>query len=162
MPIAPGSAAPDLAALDLEGRSFRLASLWAAGPALLFFFKDECAACEVAAPVLPRFAAVPGLALAAVSQDGPGPARAMAAAAGWGPAVRRLVDPEPWPAAEALGLRSTPTWVLVERGGRVAAVAEGWSRDDANGLAARAASLAGSAAPVVARPDGPEPALRPG
>jgi hypothetical protein len=52
--------------------------------------------------------------------------------------------------------------VLVAPGDRVEAVAEGWSRDDANGLAARAASLAGSAAPLVARPDGPEPAWRPG
>jgi hypothetical protein len=41
-------------------------------------------------------------------------------------------------------------------------VAEGWSRDDANALAARAAGLLGAAPPVVARADGSEPLLRPG
>lgn len=162
MPLAAGTLAPPAAARDLSGAPARLEDLFARGPALLFFHKADCPATAVAAPVLPRFAAVPGLALAAVSQDDPEDARAFAAASGWGEAVRVLLDPEPWPASDAYAVRATPTWVLVARGGRVEAVAEGWSRDDANDLAARAAALAGAAPPVVSRPGGPEPALRPG
>jgi hypothetical protein len=75
--------------------------------------------------------------------------------------VRVLLDADPWSASDAYGVRATPTWILVAAGGRVEAVAEGWSRDDANGLAARAAALAGAPAPVVSTPaDGP--AFRPG
>lgn len=162
MPLASGASAPPAALRELSGAPARLEELFARGPALLFFHNVDCPATAVAAPVLPRFAAVPGLALAAVSQDEPEKARAFAAASGWGEAVRVLLDPEPWPASDAYAVRTTPTWVLVARGGRVEAVTEGWSRDDANGLAARAAELAGSAPPVVSRPGGPEPALRPG
>jgi len=131
-------------------------------PALLLFYRADCGASEVAGPVLPRFAAIRGLALAAVSQDRPEETGAFAAASGFGAAVRSLVDPEPWPASVAFGIRATPTWVLVDEQGRVAAVAEGWSRDDANAIAGEAARLCGSPALVVAPPDGPEPPLRPG
>jgi hypothetical protein len=112
--------------------------------------------------VLPRLAAVPGLVVAAISQDGDDETEAFSrthrlAEAG----VRVRVDPEPWPASEAYAVRVTPTFVLLAKGGRVEAVAEGWSRDEANTFAARAASLAGAPAPVVSTPaDGP--AFRPG
>jgi peroxiredoxin len=162
VPLATGTPAPPAAVWDPAGATKRLEDLFARGPALLFFHKADCPATVVAAPVLPRFAAVPGLALAAVSQDGTEEARAFAAASGWGESVRLLLDPEPWGASEAYAVRATPTWVLVARGGRVEATAEGWSRDDANALAARAAALAGAPPPVVSRPGGPEPALRPG
>ena len=162
MPLEPGTPAPPAAARDLSGAAMRLEDLFARGPALLFFHKADCPATEVAARVLPRFAALPGLALAAVSQDDPEEARAFAAASAWGANVRVLLDPEPWPASDAYAVRATPTWVLVAQGGRLEAIAEGWSRDDANDLAARAAALAGVAPPVVSSPGGPEPALRPG
>lgn len=116
----------------------------------------------MAGPVLPRFGAVPGLAVAAVSQDDLEATRAFAAASGWAVRVRVLRDPKPWPASDACGVRATPSWVLVAPGGRVEMVAEGWCRDDANALAAAAARLAGAPAQVVSRPDGPEPALHPG
>jgi len=75
--------------------------------------------------------------------------------------VQVLVDPEPWPASDAYRILTTPTFVLLARRGRVEAVLEGWSRDDANALAARAAALAGAPAPIVSTPtDGP--AFRPG
>jgi len=161
VPLAPGSALPAVPVQDLDGREVPLSRL-AAGPALLFFFKADCPATEVAAKVLPRFARVPGLAVVAVSQDDAEDARALAADGGWMGGVLLLRDPEPWPASEACGVRATPTWLLVAPGGRVEMAAEGWSRDDANALAAAAARLAGSTPLTVSRPDGPEPALRPG
>ncbi len=112
--------------------------------------------------MLPRFAAVPSLGLAAVAQDSPEEARAFAAAHGWEGAVRVLVDPEPWPASDAFEVRSTPTWLLLAPGGGVEAIAEGWSRDDANALAARAAAFAGAPTPRVSGPEDGGPAFRPG
>ena len=162
MPLAPGRVLPDVAVLDPDGREVRLARLVAAGPALLFLYKADCPATAVAAKVLPRFARVPGLLVAAVSQDGAEETREFAAASGWPGGVRALRDPEPWPASDALGVRATPTWFLVAAGGRVEMAAEGWARDDANALAAAAARLTGSAPLTGSRPDGPEPALRPG
>jgi peroxiredoxin len=161
VPLAPGSALPAALVQGPDGREAPLARL-AAGPALLFFYKADCPATAVAARVLPRFAGIPGLAVAAVSQDGAEETSAFAASSGWpaGVAVRR--DPEPWPASGACGVRATPTWFLVAPGGRVEMVAEGWSRDDANALAAAAARLTGSPPLTVSRPDGPEPALLPG
>jgi thiol-disulfide isomerase/thioredoxin len=146
----------------LGGGAVSLPDLAAEGPALLFFWKGGCGACEAAAHALPRLAAVPGLHVAAVSQDGPAETRAFAAAHGWDRApVGLLLDAEPWPASEAFGVRATPSWILLAPGGRVEATAEGWSRDEANSLAARAAALAGAPAPVVSHPaDGP--AFRPG
>jgi hypothetical protein len=139
-----------------------VASLAAGGPALLFFYKGDCPACEAAVHVLPRLAAVPGLAVAAISQDGPAEtddfSRAHGLAAG---GVRVIVDPEPWPASVTYGVAVTPTLVLLAPGGKVEARFEGWSRDDANALAAKAAALAGAPAPVVSTAaDGP--AFRPG
>jgi hypothetical protein len=139
-----------------------VASLAARGPALLFFYKGDCSSSGAAAHVLPRLAAVPGLAVAAISQDDPAETDAFSRAHGLaGGGVRVIVDPEPWPASVAFDVAVTPTFVLLAPGGRVEARFEGWSRDDANALAARAAALAGAPAPVVSTPaDGP--AFRPG
>jgi peroxiredoxin len=162
MPLSPGSPIPPASARDLAGAPVDLAALAARGPALLFLYKGDCPASEAAADVLPRFAEIPGLAVAAISQDGDADTGAFAVAHGWvGTRVQVLVDPAPWRASDAFATASTPTWMLAA-GGRVDAVREGWSRDDANALAARAAALAGAPAPVVSRPEDGGPAWRPG
>ena len=161
MPVAPGTPAPAARAVALDGSEVALPALAAGGPALLFFYKGDCGASDAAAHVLPRAAAIPGLAVAAVSQDDPFLTEVFARNHRLAAPVRVLVDPEPWPTSDAFGVLATPTWILLARGGTVEAVLEGWSRDDANALAARAAALAGAPAAVVSTPaDGP--AFRPG
>jgi hypothetical protein len=162
VPVATGSAAPSAVTLGPDGGPVELAGLAAGGPALLFFYKGDCGASDAAAHVLPRLAATPGLAVAAVSQDPELETELFDRVHRLGErGVRVLADPEPWPASAAFGVVATPTFVLLAPGGRVDAVAEGWSRDDANALAARAAALAGVPARVVSTPaDGP--AFRPG
>ena len=162
MPVPPGSAAGATPLLHLEGEEATLAQLAGGRPVLLFFYKGECAASEVAARVLPRFApAAGGLAVIAVSQDAPEATRAFADAHGW-VGVQVVRDREPWPASEALGVRATPTWFLLDGSATVLRVEEGWSRDGANDLAREAARVAGSSAAVVAPDDGTLPAFRPG
>ncbi len=146
---------------DLSGVAVDLAALAVDRPALVFFYRGDCPASGAAAHVLPRLAAIPGMAVAAVSQDGEAATRAFAEEHALGTGVRVLRDPEPWPASRSYAILTTPTFVLLAPGGRVDAVAEGWSRDDANGLAARAAVLAG-AAPVTVSFPGDGPAFRPG
>ncbi len=161
MLVAPGTAAPRSAARALDGAAVDLAGLARDRPALLFFYKGDCAASVAAAHVLPRLAGIPGLSIAAISQDPDAETRAFADGHGLAGPVRVLRDPEPWPASDAYGIRSTPTFVLLAPGGRVEAVLEGWSRDDVNALAARAAALAGAPARTVSSAaDGP--AFRPG
>jgi hypothetical protein len=164
MPISPGRPLPDVPLQEAFDEAVKsgLRALAADTPVLLFVYKDECPATLVAGPVLPRFGAIAGLGLAALSQDAPPATREFARRSGWAGDVRVLVDPEPWPASRALAVRTTPTWILVERGGRVLATAEGWSREDANSLAARAAALLGVAAPLVSQEGGAEPPWRPG
>ena len=140
----------------------RLTALAVDGPALLFVYKADCPATAVAGPVLPRFAQLAGLRLFAISQDAAAETADFAVACGWAGKVAVLRDPEPWRASDALGARVTPTWILVERGGRIAAAAEGWSREDANQLAAGAAALLGLAPVTVSSEGGAEPAWRPG
>jgi peroxiredoxin len=160
-PIQPGTFAPPSRTVDLGGAAIELPTLAASGPALLFFYKGECPSSATAAHALPRAAAIPGVTVAAVSQDDPPDTEAFARKHRLGGTVRVLVDPPPWPASDAFGILVTPTWVLLAPGGRVDAVLEGWSRDEANALAARAAALAGAPAAVVSSPsDGP--AFRPG
>lgn len=163
MPIAPGAPAPEARAVPLGdgGEPLALVTLAARGPALLFFYKGDCATCAVAAHVLPRAAAIRGLAVAAISQDDAVATAVFARDHRLAAPVQVVVDPEPWRASDAFGVRATPTWVLLAPGGRVDAVLEGWSRDDANALAARAAALAGApTAAVSTAADGP--AFRPG
>ncbi|HEY6005818.1 MAG TPA: redoxin domain-containing protein [Anaeromyxobacter sp.] len=159
--LRPGDAAPRAQVRDLARRPVDLSSLAAAGPALLFFYKGDCPACALAAHALPRLAAVPGVAVAAVSQDGEAETRAFAAQHGLGARVTLLLDEAPFQASDAFGVRATPTWYLLAPGGRVEAAAEGWSRDDANALAANAAALAG-ASPVAVSTAADGPAFRPG
>jgi peroxiredoxin len=157
-----GGLLPDVEVTGEAGLPVRLTALAADGPALLFVYKADCPATAVAGPVLPRFAQLTGLRLAAISQDEEGETGRFAAACGWTGRVRVLRDPEPWRASNALGARVTPTWILVERGGRIAAAAEGWSREDANRLAASAATLLGLAPVTVSKEGGAEPPWRPG
>ena len=161
MPLAPDSTLPHLPVRDPGGAAEDLAALAARGPALLYVFKADCESSALGARALARLADLPGLAVAAIAQDDPDTARAFAAEHGLGPRVTLRLDAPPWTASDALLVRSTPTWILVAGGGRVVAVEEGWSRDAANALAARAAALAGASAVEVSFPaDGP--AFRPG
>lgn len=157
-----GERAPAAIADDLSGEAVELAGLWRDGPALLFFYKAGCPTSPLAAHVLGRFTAIPGLRVAAVSQDDADEADAFASEHGFGAAVTVLVDPSPWDASMAFGLVTTPTFFLVKQGGELVARVPGWSRKDANVLAARAAALLGASPITVSFEGDPGPAFKPG
>jgi hypothetical protein len=160
--LQPGRPLPPCQAREADGEAVPLGRLADGGPVLLFVYKGDRPATAVAGPVLPRFAALPGLGLVAVSQDDEADSLGFAQACGWEGTVRLLRDPEPWRASDAMGARVTPTWVLLARGGQIAAAAEGWSQADVNRLGETAAALLARPAPVISPPGGAEPAWRPG
>jgi peroxiredoxin len=160
--LEPGERAPAAIADDLSGEPVELASLWRDGPALLFFYKGDCPTSPIAAQVLGRFTAVPGLRVAAVAQDEADLAESFASAHGWTARVTVLVDPSPWDASMAFALVTTPPCFLVKQGGELAARLPGWSRAEVNALAAQAAALVGASPITVSRDGDPGPAFKPG
>ena len=164
VPIAAGSTAPDfrLPASDGEARSLES---FAGTPVVLAFFKMGCGTCQATFGVFgsleQRFrSAAP---VVAVAQDAMQPAQAWLAERGFDGLV--LNDSYGGYAVSAsYGVDTVPTLVLVSADGIVDTVTEGWSREAANGLAARLSELTGGAggdAPLSTPADGLPP-FKPG
>jgi len=134
----PGTIAPDFTVLDIEGRPFRLSEEVARKPVLLLFWSVFCEPCRNVLTTLrksqARYAAR-DVDVVAVAVDGE-PLRntigGFARQEGYTFTV--LVD-EPdaagaWKIADAYGVASIPTLVLLEKGGVVALRREGRIRGD--------------------------------
>jgi hypothetical protein len=157
--LEPGETLPPLALRDERGAPFPLPS----GETLFVVFKTTCPTCELTWPYLDRIrrAAEGGaLRVVAVSQDPPGPTREFGERLGVD--VETVYDPEPWPASDALGVANVPTLFRVERGGAIAETIVGFDRARMEGLAARAAALAGRAPTPLFQRHERVPALKPG
>jgi thiol-disulfide isomerase/thioredoxin len=128
-------------------------------PRLLFFYKVTCPVCQMAAPVAERLGrAYPGR-IVGVGQD-PAP-KLWEFAQSYGMTVPRLVDPPPYPASVAYGVRVVPT-LFVVADGRIDDVVESWDRDGYNRAAGRLAALTGAPPVAVSSPDDGLPVFRPG
>lgn len=158
--IESGTRAPDLSLPTMDGASVRLSEQFRKGPTLLVFFKEECGACRVALPRLPRIVeAYANVTVWAVSQEGrDATARVLDELA---PGLPTLVDGPELAASEAYGLESVPSFFLVDNSGAIVDTHVGWDRTRFNELAGRAAELSGAAAREVVG-DGDGPAFRPG
>jgi hypothetical protein len=64
--------------------------------------------------------------------------------------------------SDAYGIVSAPTVVVVDDGGRVAAVVESWDRDGMNEAAAVLAGLLHMEAPILSTPGDGLPQFKPG
>ena len=138
----------------------------AGGPAapatLLFFFKHDCATCDLAAPLVQRVHGAlsgAGLRVLGVAQDDAPLCAAFAERHGL--ALPCALDAGLL-VSEAYGFDAVPALVLAGPDGVVLASMEGWSRAGFLQLVALAAGRCGAAAPAV-EPDGERlPAERPG
>jgi thiol-disulfide isomerase/thioredoxin len=155
----PGETLPPLALVDEGGAAFARPS----GETLYVVFKTTCPTCELTWPYLDRIrraAEGGGLRVVAVSQDPPGPTRAFGERLG--ARLETVYDPEPWPASDALGVTNVPTLLRVGPDGVVAESVVGFDRARMEGLASRAAALAGRPASPLFAPHERVPALKAG
>jgi hypothetical protein len=140
---------------DLDGVLRPLEEAWSRHPALVAIGHTDCRTSLLTLPYLDRIAArAPERpAVLAVLQDTAAEARAAVGEL----ALPVLLEPEPYPLAQAVGLQTVPTLVLVETSQLVAAVSEGFRRDDLESFAARL-GVSGS----LFTPEDEAPRLRPG
>src|SRR5689334_4058129 len=124
-----GSRAPDFRLARLDGGHSSLAGLLADGPVLLAFFKVSCPVCQMTFPFLERLHAA-GYSVVGISQDDPGDTRDFNQE--FGITFPTLLDTEEsgFPVSNAYGISSVPTMFLIEPGGAVTRVSEGWMKRD--------------------------------
>lgn len=157
--LEPGARFPRLALRDERGGPFSLP----AGETLYAVFKTTCPTCALTWPYLDRIRAVAGggsLSVLGVSQDDASATHAFAERLGT--RVETAYDPDPWPASDALGVTDVPTLFRVGPDGVLAETVVGFDRARMEGLAERAARLAGRAPAPLFRPEESVPALKPG
>jgi peroxiredoxin len=133
----PGTRAPEFRLRRLEGGESRLAE-WTASRVLLVFFKVTCPVCQLTLPFLQRLHAASALAICGISQNDERDTREFNTY--FGITFPTLLDSEEedFPASNAYGISSVPTMFLVEPGGQIARVTEGWSKVDMEALGASA------------------------
>jgi peroxiredoxin len=157
--LSPGTKFPRISLLDESGAPAAPAD----GETLYALFKTTCPVCELTWPFLERIRQVADggkLAIVAVSQDNP--AKTSAFNERTGTRLDTRYDPEPWKASVALGMTSVPTLFRVLPDGTIAETVEGFDRKALEGLARRAASLAGKPPGELFRPGDNVPNFKPG
>jgi thiol-disulfide isomerase/thioredoxin len=130
--LSPGSAAPPVPDLD-----------FAAGPALLWFYKVTCPVCQMAAPIAHSLdQAYPGR-LHGVGQDPPERLRTFDEDFGLG--FRSQPDLPPYDLSNAYGVGVVPTLFLIGSDGTVVDTVESWDRDGYRRVSKGLAELLGLA-----------------
>jgi hypothetical protein len=148
MAIAPGAQAPRFPQIELSG------------PHALVFYKSTCSTTKMAGPPLATLGATFTDAVLGVGQDPPETLDAFAREMEW--SFRQVPDLPPYEVSDAYGIVSAPTVVVVDDGGRVAAVVESWDRDGMNEAAAVLAGLLRMEAPILSTPGDGLPQFKPG
>ena len=131
--LAPGDAVPDVRLRWLDGGEQSLGALSVDGPILLTFFKISCPVCQFALPFLQRLHGVQRI--IGISQNDEEDTREFNRS--FGLTFPMLLDPEDdFPASNAFGITHVPTTFVIERGGRIGHVIEGWNRTEMDALGA--------------------------
>lgn len=131
-----GSRAPEFRLEQLAGGAISLAKILADGPALLVFFKISCPICQLTFPFLERIHQAGGLRIFGISQNDAADTDDFNRE--FGVTFPTLLDTEEsgFPASNDYGISSVPTMFLVEPGGAISQVIEGWRKRDMEALAA--------------------------
>jgi len=142
-----GTAAPvfDLPAMD--GSKFSLQDALSRGPVLAIFFKISCPVCQYAFPYFERIYKTYGgkqVTIVGISQnDKPDTAAFLKKYAVTFPIL--LDDTKTYPASNAYGLTNVPTAFWISGDGVIEISSVGWSRQDFEAMAAKAAAATASA-----------------
>jgi hypothetical protein len=150
--LGPGSSFPPVVLPDLAGHPRKVHE---DQRRLVIFGHRDCKTTRQTLPYVDRIHRRRAGAALAVMQDEPAVARELVGELGLSLPV--LLEPPPYPVAAGIGLTAVPTLVLLDEGGRVETVSEGFSRDALEGFAAALEVER----PLFA-PDDRSPAFRPG
>jgi hypothetical protein len=128
---------PPATLADREGRQIAIAASWAQGPALILVGHRDCKTTRETLPHVDRIhrRRARDASVIAVLQDDPGTASALVSQLGL--ALPIVLDRDPYSLARALSLEVVPALYLVERGGAIAALSEGFRRADLERFATR-------------------------
>jgi len=135
--LGPGTPAPEFDLPLLDGGEARLSELTATGPVLLAFFKVTCPICQLTFPFLERLKGGT-LPVYGISQNDAEDTREFNRE--YGITFPMLLDDEDnnFEVSNAFGISSVPTVFLVERGGAISRVVEGWRKSEIEWLGTRA------------------------
>ena len=152
--LAVGTKAPQFELPAMEGSKFSLQDALTRGPVLAIFFKISCPVCQYALPYFERiFKAYGGkkLAIVGVSQnDRQETAEFIRKFAVSFPVL--LDDTKTFPVSNAYGLKTVPTAFWIAEDGEVEISAVSWVRKEFEEIAAKAASVSGSAPTPMFQP----------
>jgi peroxiredoxin len=112
-----------------------LAEVLSGGPVLLAFFKISCPVCQLTFPFLERIHSSGAVRIFGVSQNDAADTREFNQE--FGVTFPTLLDGEEsgFPASNDYGISSVPTMFLIEPGGKIVNVIEGWQKKEIEGLA---------------------------
>jgi hypothetical protein len=151
--FSPPNPFPRLTLPDLQGVERALARSWAHGEAVIAIGHRDCATTRLSLPFVDRLYRRRGTGreVLLILQDGREDAAALAEELGL--EVPVLLEPDPYPLAAELDLRTVPTLMLVGTDGHIAAACEGFRQDDLEAFASRL----GVAGPLFTEADGAPP-----
>ena len=132
-----GNRAPEFRLPLLGGGEAALSDLIAAGPVLLAFFKVSCPICQLTFPFLERLHKAGTLAIYGISQNDAEDTREFNQE--FQVTFPTLLDTEEtgFEASNAFGISSVPTIFLVEPGGAISRVIEGWRKTEIEWLGSK-------------------------
>ena len=157
--VAPGMAAPLFTLLDTRGEVRSLAEALRRGPVLVVFFKIHCPTSRQLFPYLERLHRAYADTTAQVWGVALDPADAVRAfAERYQITFPLLSDYDAYAVSRAYDPAATPTLVLIEPGGQIAYVADGFRTAGLNTIAVRLGAFAGRPPTLVAPDAGGPPA----
>ena len=127
--LTPGTTAPEIELLDLDGEVFRLADACKEGPVVIAFFKVSCPTCQMTFPFLQRLVEAnrSKSQLIAVSQDSTGDTREFHQRLGV--SMRTLVDAGPrYLPSNAYRIDSVPSIFVIRNDGIIEMAFDGFNK----------------------------------
>jgi peroxiredoxin len=159
-----GTRAPLFQLPAMDGSNFSLAEALARGPVLAIFFKASCPVCQYAFPYFERIYKTyesPKLTIVGISQNDSKDTTAFLKKYGVTFPVL-LDDPKTYPASNAYGLTNVPTAFWISEDGTIEISSVGWSRQEFEEMARKAASATGDAPHPIFQPTEKIADFRPG
>ena len=141
-----GAKAPSFELPAMDGSTFSLQDALSRGPVLAIFFKISCPVCQYAFPFFERIYKAYGgkqLTIVGISQNDKSDTAAFLRKFGLTFPVL-LDDTKTYPASNAYGLTNVPTAFWISEAGAIEISSVGWSRQDFEQMAGKAAAATAS------------------